>query len=228
MPSAKTIGVEPQVGPLFAAGDAQPHGCSASVVHSPGHNLIITAAHCIRGTAAGQLFVPDYRDGSEPFGTWRVLRAWASPGWTDGTDPDLDVAVLQVAARQTHGQPEQVEDVVGAESLGATPPSGARVTVVGYTHGIDDRQLTCTNELTRSEELPAFSCHGYEGGTSGSPFLTATRPPVIVGLIGGRDLGGCTEAVSYSPPFGPAVATLLARAVAGDDPDSLPAAPDDC
>ena len=227
-PTARSLGLEPQVGPLFAAGDVQPHGCSASVVHSPGHDLIITAAHCINGNGSGQLFAPDYRDGGEPFGTWRVLRAWASAGWVDGTDPHLDVAVLQVAPQRIRGHLEQVEDLVGAETLGTTAPAGARVTVVGYTHGIDDRQITCTNVLTRAGAFPAFSCHGYVGGTSGSPFLTDARPRVIVGLVGGRDEGGCTEAVSYSPPFGPAVAALLARAAAGDHPDSLPAAASDC
>jgi hypothetical protein len=34
--------------------------------------------------------------------------------------------------------------------------------------------------------------------------------------------------VSYSPPFGAAEAALLARAVAGDPPDSLPTATSDC
>jgi hypothetical protein len=227
-PTARAVGLEPQVGPLFGSSAAQPHGCSASVVHSPGHDLLITAAHCLGGTGAGQLFAPDYRDGTEPFGTWRVLRAWASAGWMATTDPDLDVAVLQVGPRRVNHRVEQVEDVVGAETLGTTPRPGTPVTVVGYTHGIDDRQITCTNELDQSDGFPTFLCHGYVGGTSGSPFLTASRPRTIVGLVGGRDLGGCNEALSYSPPFGPAVAALLARAVAGDKADSLPTATSDC
>ncbi len=227
-PTAHAVGLEPQVGPLFGSTDAQPHNCSASVIHSPGHDLIVTAAHCLSGTGAGQLFAPDYRDGTEPFGTWRVLRAWVSPGWMTKTDPDLDVAVLQVGPRTVNDHLEQVEDVVGAETLGTTPAPGARVTVVGYTHGIDDRQITCTNILGRTNQFPSFSCHGYVGGTSGSPFLTAARPRVIVGLVGGLNLGGCTEAVSYSPPFGAAVAALLARAVAGDAAQSLPTATSNC
>ncbi len=227
-PTAHAVGLEPQVGPLFSSTDAQPHTCSASVIHSPGHDLIVTAAHCLSGTGAGQLFAPDYRDGTEPFGTWRVLRAWVSPGWMTKTDPDLDVAVLQVGPRRVNNHLEQIEDVVGAETLGTTPAPGTRVTVVGYTHGIDDRQITCTNILGRTNQFPSFSCHGYVGGTSGSPFLTAARPRVIVGLVGGLNLGGCTEAVSYSPPFGAAVAALLARAAAGDAAQSLPTATSNC
>src|SRR5215475_272634 len=38
---------EATVGPLFANGTAVAHGCTASVLDSPGHNLILTAAHCV-------------------------------------------------------------------------------------------------------------------------------------------------------------------------------------
>ena len=228
MPSARATGQEKQVGPLFGAGAGEPHGCSASVVHSPGHDLLITAAHCIDGTGVGDVFAPDYRNGASPYLTWRVDRAWVSPQWAAHGNPDLDVALLQVAARVVRHRTEQVEDVVGAEVLGHTPAPGTTVSVVGYTRGMDDRQITCRNALTRLDEFPAFSCHGYVGGTSGSPFLVGSDPRVVVGVVGGRDDGGCSEAVSYSPPFGAAITTLYDRAVADDPGDTVPAQRSDC
>ena len=197
-------------------------------MHSPGHDLLITAAHCIHGTGIGEVFEPDYRDGKSPYLKWTVERAWVSPAWVSDGNPDFDFAFLQVADNVVRGRAEQVEDIVGAEVLGATPAPDTVVSVVGYTRGINDRQITCDNVLTRLDEFPAFSCHGYVGGTSGSPFLTGSDPQVIVGLIGGHDHGGCTEAVSYSPPFEAGVRALYARAVGHRTADTVPAPPAAC
>jgi len=47
-----------------------------------------------------------------------------------------------------------------------------------------------------------FACRGFYGGTSGSPWVTnfnlKSRTGTIVGVIGGYQEGGATDAVSYS------------------------------
>src|SRR5690242_6385346 len=74
-PSAHTAAGALRVGALFEHDTSGGHYCTASVVASPGEDLLITAAHCINGGGgAGYkgdiVFIPDYRDGSEPYGEW--------------------------------------------------------------------------------------------------------------------------------------------------------------
>src|SRR5689334_10511729 len=68
-----------RVGALFEHDAGGNHFCTASVVASPGRNLLITAAHCINGGKNGGYrqdvaFIPGYRDGQEPFGVWVPAR----------------------------------------------------------------------------------------------------------------------------------------------------------
>src|SRR4051794_39345905 len=51
-PTASSFAGTPTVGPLFEDGFSTPHGCPASVIASPRHDLILTAAHCVSGTAS--------------------------------------------------------------------------------------------------------------------------------------------------------------------------------
>src|SRR5215467_15159468 len=47
---------ESTIGPLFGHGVTGTHHCTASVLDSPGGDLILTAAHCVAGSGAGMLF----------------------------------------------------------------------------------------------------------------------------------------------------------------------------
>ncbi|MDQ1027468.1 V8-like Glu-specific endopeptidase [Streptomyces umbrinus] len=88
------------------------HYCTASVVHSEGRDLIVTAAHCLTGSGSGSggiEFVPGYRDGRAPYGKWAVARTYVGDGWQGRQDEDSDVAFARVASRGG----EEIEDVVG-------------------------------------------------------------------------------------------------------------------
>jgi hypothetical protein len=228
--------VEPTLGPLFLSGLDQPHNCSASVLASASHDLVITAAHCLVGSGAGVQFVPGYRDGNAPYGVWTVTQAYVDPAWTADQDPRYDVAILKVRPQQRGGRPVGVQDVVGANRLGVVPADGAAVRVPAYALGLEDEPIGCQSPLYRTEGYPGFDCPGYVGGTSGAPFLLPEAPAptaasaadsdgdVIVGVIGGLHQGGCSDDTSYSAPFGPAVYQLRQRASAGLTPDVLPPA----
>ncbi len=223
-PTAHSFGGLPTVGPLFRSGLEHDHGCTASVVAAPSRDLIITAAHCVSGTAAGYRFVPGYVHGRAPYGVWKVEHAYVDPSWVADQDPQHDVAVLQVAATAAG---RQLQDVTGAEVLGRAPAPGSTITDVAYNAGIDDRPIRCTTTIYDTDGYPTFNCHGYVGGSSGSPWLATapgTHRSVVVGVIGGLHQGGCFEYTSYSPAFGRDVARLVARAAQGDDPDTVPRA----
>jgi V8-like Glu-specific endopeptidase len=224
--SAAPFAGVPTVGVLFSVGDdLTAHYCTASVVHSPGRDLILTAAHCEAGSDIG--FVPQYRAGAgrQPYGTWAVGEVFTDPRWVPDDDAasDYDVAFARVRPGP-HGR--RIEDVTGANRLARTPGYRNRVTVVGYPRfGSDpaDRAVICTAGTERLDERHQLRliCGGFPGGTSGSPWLLArgTRDPhgatgTVVGLIGGLDGGGPDDRISYSPLFSDAVLALY-RTAAG-------------
>lgn len=223
-PRATTVTSIPTVGPLFFPSVLGlgpllrlPHYCSASVVHSTGGDLVLTAAHCVYGNGRGIEFAPGFHDGVLPFGVWRVRRAYVDPQWRRGHDPQHDVAVLAVAPRGGR----TVEQRTGANRLGAAPTAGIRVTVDGYVAGSGGRPITCTAAAYYTDGFPSFDCAGYEDGVSGGPWLAGGR---VVGVTGGLYQGGCTPDTSYSPAFGAATAALLARAERGGPGDFVPPA----
>jgi hypothetical protein len=67
--------------------ERQDYTCSAAVVDSPRGDLIVTAGHCVidpeTGTATSSelIFVPGYRNGSAPFGYWRIQSYAVPEAW---------------------------------------------------------------------------------------------------------------------------------------------------
>lgn len=216
---------DPKIGALFRAGFAR-HYCTASVVHSPRRNLVMTAAHCVFGNGTSMRFVPALHDGVRPYGTWTVARVFLRPSWIKWHDWQHDYAFLQLKRHSWRGTDRDIEDVVGGNRLSAAPARDQQVTVTGYVAGRGDKPITCTAPVYYLRGFPAFNCHGYFGGVSGSPWVINGA---ISGVIGGRHQGGCVEWRSYTSPFGDDTFRLWRRAIAETHPDVAPApASDGC
>jgi hypothetical protein len=190
------------------------HFCTASVVHSPHHDLVVTAAHCLDGDDhdGGLVFVPGYRDGRAPYGVWRVERVVLPDGWSEGQDEDSDVGFAVLADQGGTGG-KGVEDVVGGNRFVTGMATGATaVTVTGYP---DSREVpvSCTNKPTpHSRTQQRLACPGLSGGTSGSPWINGEQQ--VVGVLGGHEQGGATADVSYSVVLGAEAAALYRDATA--------------
>ncbi|WP_406437492.1 trypsin-like peptidase domain-containing protein [Streptomyces sp. NBC_00631] len=205
-----------RVGALFGADKAGSlsgnHFCTASVVHSPQRDLIITAAHCIdgEGDATGLVFVPGYRDGQAPYGVWKVGKRYLPDGWSHGQDEDSDIAFAVVD--ELGGK--RVEDVTGSNRFAAGVATGATaVTVTGYP---DSREVpvSCTNKpVAHSATQQRIDCPEFTGGTSGSPWVNGDHE--VVGVLGGHEQGGSTPDVSYSVVLGREAAELYKDATGG-------------
>ncbi|MEV0223424.1 serine protease [Streptomyces sp. NPDC050704] len=197
-----------RVGVLIRGGA---HYCTASVVHSAGRDLIVTAAHCLGGDGSDGsiVFAPGYREGRAPYGEWAVTRTYVSGGWKGRQDEDSDVAFARVGKGGKDGK--EVEDVVGANSLGAGRQGAGRVvTVVGYPHA-RETPVGCTNRPTAyGGSQQRIACPGFSGGTSGSPWLDSDGR--VVGVLGGHLEGGDTDDVSYSVVLGGEAAALYRTA----------------
>jgi hypothetical protein len=122
-----------------------------------------TIAECIR-------FAPGYDRGAAPFGVWTVREAYVDPAWLANQDPRHDYAILRLDHQQWHGRWSGVQDVVGANVLGLAPQPGTAVTVDGYAFGINDRPLSCSEPVGRTDGYPSLDCNGLPAGTSGGPW----------------------------------------------------------
>lgn len=228
MPKARRFAGVRTVGALFSRASSAQHYCTASVVDSPRGDVLLTAAHCVSGTATGLVFAPGYHDGQSIYGRWSVSAAYLDPAWIRRQDPRRDFAFLTVAPEPVRGRRSEIEQVTGASRLGLRAKPGRRVTIPAYPVGTDDEPLTCTASLYYRGLSPAFDCEDYVDGTSGAPWLAHTPSGTeVVGVIGGLHQGGCLSSTSYSPPFGAAARRAYLRAVHHDAPDVAPVAGSD-
>ncbi|MER7759765.1 hypothetical protein [Streptomyces sp. NPDC097619] len=238
IPTGTPYDGSPTVGTLYYVDAAlNTHSCTASVVRSPGLDLIATAAHCSLGTRTA--FVPRYRTGvpadRQPYGIWAVARAYRDNRYTRfGPGSDLDFAFASVLP---DAEGRRIEQVTGGNTLTRTPGDRIPVTVIGYPSSRSvpaDRAVRCTTGTTRltGYQQLRFACGGYYGGTSGSPFLMdydeRTGTGKLVGNLGGWNGGGLLTndpAVSFSPVYGAAAFELYEAAAAGRAPAAKPPFP---
>lgn len=213
--TAQPVAPLPAVGALFL-GATDTHTCTGAVVRSMSRNLVLTAAHCLsEGYPA--TFVPGFDTKAAPDNIWTVDAVYLDPRWVATQDPMADYAFLRVS--RPSGGP--IEAVAGTPpSLGFTPADLSGVTVVGYPMGVGGGPIGCdTIGGLDGSGFQSLPCGGLVDGTSGAPWI---RGQEIIGVIGGRDGGGCKDSVSYSAPFDAATTALLKRAEAGGPGDAAP------
>ncbi|WP_370093187.1 serine protease [Streptacidiphilus sp. MAP12-20] len=232
--SAEFLGL-PAVGTLFVGDGSNGlghHFCTASVVDSPGGDVIATAAHCLSDPAQGTstvtpvVFVPGYHDGQQPFGIWKSSAILVDPHWAANSDPDSDFAFVVV--HKDGDAAARIQDVVGAERIAFGAARPMTVGVIGYP-GATDRPISCLNTLTAySATQSEFDCTGFTDGTSGGPLLRGIDPVTglgtMVGVIGGYQEGGDSDDVSYSAAFADRAQALYTQAAAAGAPSASAAA----
>lgn len=199
--STPTDGV-PTVGALFHDGGNGSHFCSASVITSAHHNLLVTAAHCLLGQS-NLAFVPNFHNGVRPYGTWKLTKFTIDPLFVSNHNINRDFAFAEVAP--VGGK--QIQDVVGSNALRINQGFTNKVTVIGYPSSTN-RAVICSNTTKRYQNYAyqvEFDCAGYPGGTSGSPWLldynSSTHHGYVNGVIGGYNGGGPNDDISTTSYF---------------------------
>jgi hypothetical protein len=164
--------------------------CSATVVRSSSHTLVWTAGHCVNdaefggGFAANWAFVPGYREGARPFGTWPARRLFTTGAWSEHADVRQDLGAARLA-RDAEGR--GVEDVLGARKIGFGLARQQQFTAFGYPalptlfhpEFNGERLYACASPTTGSDNPPGngpepleISCD-MTGGASGGAWVTA-------------------------------------------------------
>lgn len=206
------------VGALFFTTGSQAHFCTASVVDSATHNLILTAAHCVYGSsyATNIAYVPEWHDGISPYGAWPVRSIVVANAWAQSHDPSVDFAFLTVAPPTEHSLPIQL--VTGGLRLGINVGYAHDMYVIGLNN-TDSQPLGCATKSFEFEPgQMEFYCNSFWDGTSGGPWILhlnqSTGSGVIFGDIGGYEQGGDYPWASYSDYYGAATLRLFLRAEA--------------
>ena len=162
--------------------------CSGTVVSSNSHTVAWTAGHCVNdadnggGFATKWQFVPGYRNGERPFGSWPAKRLLTTQGWKQRGNVRVDFGAAQLTR---DGQGRGIEDVIGARGIAFDAPRNEAYTAFGYPalpallHPEFDgeRLYTCDSELTGSDNPPGSGPDPLEieydmtGGSSGGGWV---------------------------------------------------------
>jgi V8-like Glu-specific endopeptidase len=184
--------------------------CSASLIK---RGVVVTAAHCVAKFGKSQFhtnfrFVPGYRNGLAPFGTWTgapiVMTSYfngTTPCTTAGVVCRDDVAVLRLNAQSaTYPGTATGWYGYGWNGFGFTASKLTHLTQIGYPVCLDNGQLMERNDshgFTNAAQvnntiIGSLMC----GGSSGGPWLvnfgyrpaltsttngTAPNPNIVVG-----------------------------------------------
>jgi V8-like Glu-specific endopeptidase len=215
-PTARPFNGVPTVGAVFFTNGSSAHYCTASVVSSRLQNLVLTAAHCVYsgGFVRNIEFIPGYNSGHAPHGAWVVNKITVAQGWKSSQNQNVDFAFLAVTPPPGTRLP--IQQVTGALQLGINRPYMRPIEVIGYNSS-DSRPVACaTHSFEFQPTQIKFYCHGYRDGTSGSPWIvrynSRNGTGLVIGTIGGFQLGGNLEWASYSAYFGQAAYQLYLQA----------------
>lgn len=174
--------------------------CSASVIS--GNNIIVTAAHCCwdrtkKAWIGGWSFVPAYKNGNAPYGTFAWSQARVLNSWIDNGDIASDVCLI---ALQNDSAGHGVTYYTGW--LGRSWNYGSVLSqhALGYPGNIGGAN---TLQLCASESFsPASSCGGslvlntgcsMTYGSSGGPWIRDYRTGNHVdSVVHGYESGSCT------------------------------------
>jgi V8-like Glu-specific endopeptidase len=158
--------------------------CSASTVNSNGKNVVFTAGHCVYGSLGGEVqgegwhsnwvFVPDYHNGSAPYGVWTARQLWTLTSYVNNQDEGDDIGA---AAMNTNRYGQHIVNVVGGQGLAWNWPASEYVYDFGYPAAAPFNGLVLDecdggefNWSAYVSSTMGLACN-FTGGSSGGPWL---------------------------------------------------------
>ncbi|MEH0935424.1 trypsin-like serine peptidase [Micromonospora psammae] len=151
--------------------------CSASTTASGKRRLVVTAGHCVHQGRGGQWygnwqFVPRYRSGVRPFGTFVAYQLTARTAWINNSSHDEDMGIAIMHNGGSYGL--KVVDTVGGNGLrwnwGYNVPL---VTALGYPSNLGggESQQYCQSGTWHAGGQQIRMWCNMTYGSSGGPWL---------------------------------------------------------
>ncbi|MFF3864523.1 trypsin-like serine peptidase [Micromonospora sp. NPDC001898] len=179
-------------GKVFFTMRGEDYVCSAGVVNASGKSLVWTAGHCVteldengkRRWAVNFTFVPNYQNGTAPYGHWPALITYADGNWAMHNDWKDDVGAV-LMPRNSLGQ--RIQDVVGGMGITFGQPI-QYAWAFGYPAGppFNGQTLWRANSLAHDAGASIiYMENDMTSGSSGGYWLTQFNGST--GLINGHN-----------------------------------------
>ncbi|PZG21440.1 hypothetical protein C1I95_07635 [Micromonospora craterilacus] len=162
--------------------------CSASTVASGKRRLVMTAGHCVHQGAGGQWysnwqFVPRYRNGVRPFGTFVASSLNTRTAWVNSSSYAEDMGIAVMYNGGSYGL--KVVDTVGGHGLRWNWGYSVSVTALGYPSNLGggESQYFCqgTTWNAGGQQIRMWCNMTY--GSSGGPWLQEYNDQTGYGFI---------------------------------------------
>jgi hypothetical protein len=204
----------PAHGKVFFSDRSANYVCSGTALTSGNESVVWTAGHCVNeGPGAfyrNWAFVPAYKDGARPYGTWTARTLLTTAAWGQGGDLsyDLGAAVMKTSGGQT------LTDTIGSRGAGFNRAAEQHYLAHGYPAAppfTGGRMFICESELgTRDTSAnPPTMGIGCDmtGGSSGGGWVVGND------VLSVNSYGYRTQPnVMYGPYQGPVAQQLYASA----------------
>jgi V8-like Glu-specific endopeptidase len=168
-------------GRLFFSTPGGTSWCSASTI---GARIVVTAGHCVHSGVGGGAgwysnwqFIPAYKNGNAPFGTWSWSVVTTTLDWFNGgggVPNAADYAMILVPDQLYKNKIRRIGDVIGWYGWQTLSLSANHVTMLGYPGNFDNgniqHQVTSgafRNTAPNNVEYGSDS----RGGSSGGPWV---------------------------------------------------------
>lgn len=168
----------PEHGKVFFTLGGTNYVCSGTALDSSNGSVVWTAGHCVNegpgAYATNWAFVPAYRDGSAPYGTWTARTLLSSSQWANGGDISYDngAAVMNTSGGNT------LNSVVGGRGIAFNYARNQFYRSYGYPAAppfTGERLWVCESQLSHSDpstspQTMAIGCD-MTGGSSGGGWV---------------------------------------------------------
>ena len=213
--AAAAIAESATVGKVFFTkpSDGKNYACSASALNSASKQLVITAGHCVHegnGDANAWMtnwtFVPRYRDGNRPFGTFSAKQFRAFDAWRLSGDRRRDVGLTTTFP--LNGR--KLVDVVGGMGLAWNFPEAVSITAFGYPSNFNSEvQRVCSGTTAHSADFIIQIGCNFGPGASGGPWLLNFDSATGRGNVNGVFSTNNSSGINKSSYFDDAVKAMV-------------------
>lgn len=164
--------------------------CSASALNSPSKQLVITAGHCVHEGSGGNwmqnwVFVPRYRSGARPFGTFSAKQFRTFNAWISNSDRSRDVGM--VTTWPLNGN--KLVNVVGGHGLNWNYGKTVDVTILAYPSNFNNGEIQqwcqgTTRAVSIFDGRIEIRCN-FHPGASGGGWLMSFNNSTGLGQVDG-------------------------------------------